>query len=139
MPTFDYRARCEAACVKEIFVPLEEVDRSFVKRSFDSGEQLCVHDEPYRRVFSTVRFSGYRNVLDPGAPSEQQFTSERQFKQALAEKGRRQEDRTGIPHNYEPVDINDPSVAPENPEAALKELHDKQVAAGVKDRTMRTG
>jgi hypothetical protein len=38
-------------------------------------------------------------------------------------------DYTGIPHDFQPIDLNDPAVAPAS-DSAVRERHDREVREG---------
>ena len=133
MAIYEYRAK-PCGCEMEVSCAIGDVDDEYSKRALDRGDITCGrHGNVFKRVFSP-KISRYVATSIDGTKD---FTSRRQYAQHLRDEGQRREDATGIPHNYEPIDINDPSVAPENPEAALREQHDHQVATGAKDATMR--
>lgn len=61
----------------------------------------------------------------------------RQFERELKRAGEAIEERTGIPHDYQPCDLTDMDALGVD-DTGLKETHDAMVAAGTKPATGRT-
>lgn len=99
------------------------------KALYDAGHMVHEPDGgTYRRVWG-FRLSKYRHE-DP--KTGRLYTSEREFARDLKTRSQIATDRTGIVHDFQPVDLFDPAVAPSSDDG-LKEQHDAMVARGEKE------
>lgn len=129
MATYDYICR-DCGARRDLHLPIEVADTDPTKRLYDAGHMVHECGGVYRRNFASVKISGYRNEMyDPRTRETREVTSEREMKRLLREQSARATDYTGIVHDFQPIDLNDPSVAPHD-EAGLKSQHDANVKAG---------
>lgn len=133
MPMYEYRAR-DCGCDRLLSLSIDDADTDPTKALYESGQMVCeAHGNTYRRVFSYHK-SKYRSYSRDGT---REFTTPRSYARHLAEESRRYTDRTGIPSNFQPVDLHDPAVAPSD-DTGMKEQHDAAIARGEKDPTPRS-
>jgi hypothetical protein len=97
------------------------------KHLYDSGQMAHECGGVYKRQWG-FRLSKYAHQ-DP--KTGRIYTSEREFARDLKTRSQIATDRTGIVHDFQPVDLFDPSVAPSSDDG-LKEQHDAQIARGEK-------
>lgn len=125
---YHYRCRgCDKTTI--LSLPADEADTDPTKQHLDSGQ--AVHPEcggTIKREWG-FRLSTYRNV---DHKTGKEFWSEREYARHLRTKSQIVTDRTGIVHDFVPVDLDDPMVRPDS-DAGLKEQHDGQVARGEKE------
>lgn len=128
MPMYEYVAR-DCGCDRLLNLSIADADTDPTKHLYDEGQMACeAHGNVYRRVFSP-RMSKYRSFSKDG---EREFTTPRSYARYLREQSDLATERTGIPHDFQPVDLRDPRVAPED-DAGLKEQHDAQIKRGEKE------
>jgi hypothetical protein len=115
-----------------------------VKQQWDDG--VFVHfDSPlfnqesfdpcggtYKRKFG-FRISRYSVTEHAGTADERTFTTESSYARYLKSQSQHATDRTGIPHDFVPVDLMDESVRPADHERILREAQlahgaDKKIA-----------
>jgi hypothetical protein len=130
-----YPYRCDACgTTRDLSIAIELADTDPTKRLYDQGRMVheCGPESSgtYKRVWRGVRISTYRNVVkDPRTGQDREVTSEREFQKILRDQSTRATDYTGIPHDYQPVDLHDPSVAPSS-DQGIKSQHDAMVKSG---------
>ena len=133
---YEYKAkRCPELCTEEIYVSITEAPTDPRKERYDNKRVTCTHGYALSRVFSPRVVSKYKTVHMPGTSKEREFTSRAEFARFLRDESRKQEDYTGIPTEYEPIDLHDPSVLPPDDsshEDFLRETHDAQIRSGEK-------
>lgn len=129
MAAYDYICRdCRAERV--IHVPIETADTDPTKRLYDAGHMVHECGGVFRRNFRTVKISGYRNEwFDPQTGQTKTLTSERELIRELRRQSDAATEYTGIVHDFQPVDLNDPSVVPDT-DAGKKSQHDAAVKSG---------
>lgn len=133
MALYPYRcASCGAS--RDIFVPVERADSDPTKALYDKGQMSHECGGAFRRVWKgSVHISTYRNtVWDPRREQYVEVTSEAEFKKVLKVQSDKATDYTGIQHDIQPIDFDDPSRGPSSDEA-LKSQHDAAVQAGKKE------
>lgn len=81
--------------------------------------------------FGTVMQSHFNNTTNS------EISDPRQFERELKVKSLQAEERTGIPHNFVPVDPHDKAAIGVTDEG-MKETHDRAVKLGMKPPTART-
>lgn len=110
---WEYVAKeCEEKCVTHVFGLGKDAHNNDRKKFHDAGKVTCPHHYPYRRVFSGHVVSRYKTVHAPDTRNEREFTSRAEYSRFLYDRSREAEERTGIPHDFQPIDLNDPSVIP---------------------------
>lgn len=114
MALYEYRARdCPSTCTTVIECPIRDADDDPVKHLFDTGQQRCVHSHTFKRVFEARAPSTHYHVRHaPDTRNEREFTSHADYARFLRDQSSRATDRTGIVHDFQPVDMNDPAVRP---------------------------
>ncbi len=122
----NYHYRCSSCGIIKI---LSCAHDDPTKALYDDGHMVHEPDGgTYRRQWG-FRLSKYAHE---DSTTGRVFTSEREFARHLKTKSQIATDRTGIPHDFQPVDLFDPAVAPTS-DAGLREQHDVMVAKGVKE------
>lgn len=136
---YEYRAReCPESCTAEIVMSADEARTSPRKAEYDEKRVTCPHSYTFSRVFSSRVVSTYKQVHAAGTSREREFTSRAEFARHLRDESSRAEERTGLKHDFVPVDLNDPMVAPppdDGHEQFLRASHDAQISIGDKTRS----
>lgn len=114
MALYEYVARdCPNTCTSIIMCGIARADTDPVKAAFDAGTESCAHGHPFRRRFDARAVTTHYHVVHAGGTSmEREFTSHRDYKRFLYDRSQEATDRTGIVHDFQPVDLNDPAVRP---------------------------
>jgi len=122
MPTYEYRCNCTRR--REIVCSADDPTKAL----YDAGRMTCeTCAETYTRVFSFRAASVMHSHFNDSVGEE--VSSMAGFKDALKRKSDAVTARTGIPHDFQPIDWHDPAVAPKS-DAGMKETHDRAVATG---------
>lgn len=114
MALYEYAARdCPERCTSVVMCAIADADTDSMKRSFDAGGQRCGHGHVFKRVFEARAPATHYHVRHaPDTRNEREFTSHNDYKRFLRDQSLRVTDRTGIIHDFQPVDMNDPAVRP---------------------------
>jgi predicted nucleic acid-binding Zn ribbon protein len=125
MPTYEYRCTCERR--KLIVCSSEDPTKTL----YDNGQMTCeVCSSTFLRVFSfraaPVMHSHWNDSVG------EEVSSMAGFKDALKRKSDEATERTGIPHDFQPIDWHDPAVAPKS-DAGMQSTHDRAVATGQRE------
>lgn len=114
MTLYEYRARdCPDRCESVVMCPIDRADTDSMKRSFDAGGQRCAHGYTFKRVFDARTVTTHYHVIHaPDTSKQREFTSHNDYKRFLHDRSQEATDRTGIVHDFQPVDMNDPAVRP---------------------------
>ena len=134
MATYEYK--CDACGDREyLHMSVEEAVDDDAKKWWDAGEVRHFHTEVdacvghyrddgwgyYRRVFG-FHLSTYVAVDQPNSADERTFTTERAYQKFLDSRSQAATEATrGTPHDFQPVDLMDPRVRPDNYEQILRE------------------
>lgn len=134
MAVYEYRCdRCGNETVVQCGV--DEAPTHELKNALDGGGITCVVrgcPGSLKRRFG-FRLSRYSVTEKPGTADERTFTTEAAYTRYLKSQSLAATDRTGIPHDFVPVDLMDESVRPANHEQLLREAQlaqgaDKKIA-----------
>lgn len=128
MPTYEYRCSDDATHTRDLHCSPDDA----LKAVYDKGQMCCPCGGVYKRRFSltfpTMLHEHFNDTV--GKP----IHSHRQFRDELRRASDHATERTGIPHDYQPIDLHDPIVAPKS-DAGMKETHDLKVNLGLKPPT----
>ena len=115
MPIYEYVARdCDNPnCILFIRCPIDQAANHPEKELADGGTVRCPHGHIFRRVFESRAVTTHYHVIHAAdTHNEREFTSRNDYKRHLHELSQETTDRTGIVHDFQPVDMNDPAIAP---------------------------
>ena len=125
MATYEYK--CDVCGDRKyLHMSVEEAVDNDDKRRCDAGMvphhlDACVGWGHYRRVFG-FHLSTYVAVDQPNSADERTFTTERAYQKFLDSRSQAATEATrGTPHDFQPVDLMDPRVRPDNYEQILRE------------------
>lgn len=136
MPQYEYR--CDGCKTPYTIVDSMEGD---TKAEFDRG--LMAHIMPdgsvcgmFKRDFSSVHIAPVMQE-HMNATVGKPISDMGQFKRELREAGEKLEERTGVPHDFQPVDLRDKDSLGVD-DTGLDATHDAMVKAGIKEPTGTT-
>lgn len=124
MPTYEYRCGCRT---KHLTVDPDDPTKAL----YDSKQMTCSScAEPFRRRFG---FSTPAMMHEHyNASLGRVVSSRREMREAAKVASAEATERTGILHDFQPVDLRDPSVAPDSDDG-LQSQHDRAVVEGRKE------
>ena len=124
MPTYEYRCECR---VKHITCDPDDS----TKQLYDSKQMFCESCAAvFRRRFGFSTPAMMHEHYNPALGRT--VSSRREMREAAKMASERATERTGIFHDYQPVDLRDPSVAPDSDDG-LQSQHDRAVEEGRKE------
>ncbi len=135
MPLYQYKCP-EPACAA--IVEFRAAPDGDQKKLADARGLLCPEcGTPVRRVFQLTFTPVLHSHYNPTVGNV--VSGYKDFKTQLRIAGQQQEERTGIPTDFQPVDHRDlfQRSLEKNGDAGLKEQHDAAVKAGLKEPTGR--
>lgn len=121
MPIYEYRCECR---VKHLECSPDDP----TKHLYDSKQVACEScSTPFRRRFGFSTPAMMHEHYNPALGRT--VSSRREMREAAKVASAEATERTGILHDYQPVDLRDPSVAPDSDDG-LQSQHDRAVEEG---------